>query len=471
MAGPPSMYVTNLSPWAAIYERFEARIAGSVLTALPARVLTFDPIRQEAKVEIMIMGEQVTRDRNSTPRTSRTSLPFVPLMRVPVFVSGGAAFTIDVQVNPGDSGLVVFSKKSIDQWQITDVAEGPSPPPHQGEFEYGDAFFIPGFRPTPNAIKQFSNNGITLRDKDRENYIHLTDLGNIDTQAQLTGETSVTSHTITAPETVITAETSVNITSPAVTITSDLVTIGSGKTMAFGETAAFGGYVLSKIGAGDAATDAATYGQLHFHTTLTTPPSYRAFTDSTVVPLTSHGVFVPTPVWADLWFAINGTLGHSVIMGGSLHTTLYGDDPFEDFSMALVGTHALSVTLSGNATMLWSAAANTQDGEMIFNDNETVTTVLSAGGHIVADTIKVLGINFVAERTGNLTGGHLTLFHNGTSWEVNSVLHSGGVPNEDLAFSADSNGAGGITLTVTGTGAGLETRLTYSIAKPLGAHT
>ena len=182
----------------AFRESFAGLMAG-INTAIPGRVLSFDPATQLAEVQSSIMIKGDSGD-----------VVAPPIIGVPVHFSGGNAFHIEHQIDPGDEGLIVFSQRCIDSW--IDQG-GDAQQTIVRTFDAGDALFIPGFRSNPKKISGFENNGVRIRNKSGSSHIWLKNDG--------TAEISVTDLTVNGNIT-----STGTITAPTVDATSALTSAG-----------------------------------------------------------------------------------------------------------------------------------------------------------------------------------------------------------------------------------------------------
>lgn len=137
----------------------------SVYTSIPGHVLSFDPKTQRAQIQIGIQ------------RVDINGIAWVPapIVDVPVQFPGDG-FTIEYQIDVGCEGVVLFSQRCIDGWKQTGgTADNPAARFHNQQ----DAMFVPGIRSLPNVIKNFSNNGIKLRNEDGTQYAWLKNDGSL----------------------------------------------------------------------------------------------------------------------------------------------------------------------------------------------------------------------------------------------------------------------------------------------------
>lgn len=142
-------------------------IAKDLGTSIAGHILAFDVDTQLAQVQIGVSS----RDRKGSE-----IIPD-PIIECPVHFSGGGDWSFEHKLEAGDEGLIIFSQRCLDGWiQTGGVANNPIARFHDKQ----DACFIPGIRSKPNAIKDFQNNGIRLRNADASVYHWLKDDGSIE---------------------------------------------------------------------------------------------------------------------------------------------------------------------------------------------------------------------------------------------------------------------------------------------------
>lgn len=130
-----------------------------VCTSVPGHVLTFDPLTQRAQVQIGILRVDVNDATFTIP----------PIVEVPVYFPGGD-YCVEYQIDSGCEGDILFSQRCIDGWvQSGGVATNP-----RGRFHsMQDAMFLPGFRSQPNALPDFHNNGVRMRNRAGTQFVWL----------------------------------------------------------------------------------------------------------------------------------------------------------------------------------------------------------------------------------------------------------------------------------------------------------
>jgi hypothetical protein len=151
-------------------------IAKDLGTSIVGHILAFDASTQLAQVQIGVSG----RDKKGNTITPD------PIIECPVEFSGGGGWSFEHELNAGDEGLIIFSQRCLDGWiQTGGVANNPIARFHDKQ----DACFIPGIRSKKNAIKDFQNNGIRLRNEDASVYHWLKNDGTIESKNETSSHT------------------------------------------------------------------------------------------------------------------------------------------------------------------------------------------------------------------------------------------------------------------------------------------
>lgn len=155
-------------------------------TALPAKVVSFDPAKQTVSLAIQIKMQLVDG--------SGADIPL--LLDVPVSFPRGGGFAVTFPLKAGDEGIAIFSERCIDGWWQNGSA---STPLDFRLHDLSDAMFIPGICSVPKAIGGFFTEGLSMQTLDGDTYIRIKSgsiliKGNIEHQ----GDTSQTgSHSST----------------------------------------------------------------------------------------------------------------------------------------------------------------------------------------------------------------------------------------------------------------------------------
>lgn len=114
-----------------------------VHVSLPGVVQLYNPLKQTATIVLPIKRVLQRADDSFTTE----KLPV--LENVPVAFMRSAAFAITLPLAPGDTGLVVFSEVSIDQWRSKNAATSPG---DIGRHTLTGGVFYPGLSPNAKAI-------------------------------------------------------------------------------------------------------------------------------------------------------------------------------------------------------------------------------------------------------------------------------------------------------------------------------
>ncbi len=174
--------MSNKATLTELVKRSFVEMMKDVATSIPGHVASFDHDRQMAQIQIGIQRVDI----------NGTSFDPPPLIEVPVYVYGGSEFSIDIQIDPGDEGIILFSQRCIDAWVNTGgIANNPILRFH----DFSDAYFLPGLRSQPGKITGHNNNGIRLRDKTGASYIWLKNDGDAEIKVgvlNVVGEVTVT---------------------------------------------------------------------------------------------------------------------------------------------------------------------------------------------------------------------------------------------------------------------------------------
>lgn len=157
--------------------------------ALPARVVSFNPLEQTVTIELMIT--QMSHDG------SMLDLP--PLVDCPVAMLSYGSFSITAEPKNGDEGLAHFAERCIDGWWES----GRKSVPLDIRFnDLSDAFFAPFYKSKPNALTIYSG---AMNIGSTNSYIRLFENGTI----EIKGATKFLNN-VTAPDFITDAGISLN---------------------------------------------------------------------------------------------------------------------------------------------------------------------------------------------------------------------------------------------------------------------
>lgn len=144
-----------------IRRALDARLA-DVHVSMPGEVVSYDAGTQTATVRPCVKRVIFSEDDEQVEEE------YPPIQNVPVGFPGGAALTLHIELVAGDTGDLVFSTYSHNEWQATGRVSAPGDlKPHN----LGSAKFYPGIRHKKNAAPDADNSigkpgGLRLRFED-----------------------------------------------------------------------------------------------------------------------------------------------------------------------------------------------------------------------------------------------------------------------------------------------------------------
>jgi hypothetical protein len=225
----------------ALYQAIQTSISrylDEIHTSVPARIVDYDPTKQEASVQPMIKRRYYDASGSSNGVVDQPTIVAVPVV-FPSAAGGILSFPIKV----GDIVLLIFSEQSLDNFLFSGGDSTIDPQDHR-RFHYSDAIAIPGLYPL-NRAPGSDPDDVVLRfnvGTASENSVKLKPNGDI---------------VITTPgKTIVNSTGNVEITAPTTAITGNLTVSG---------TIVSGGNITAPdVFAGGKS------GKLHTHTTTTT---------------------------------------------------------------------------------------------------------------------------------------------------------------------------------------------------------
>jgi len=135
-------------------------------TCMPGEIISYQSSKKTATVLPSVKMKFSTDEILSMPL----------ITNVPVFFPGSSDAVIHFPLKKGDSGLLVFSEKSLENWIAS--SGGEVEPGDPRKFSLTDAFFIPGVFTPKNPGKAVTGSGMEILYKDAK--INITDAGNIE---------------------------------------------------------------------------------------------------------------------------------------------------------------------------------------------------------------------------------------------------------------------------------------------------
>jgi hypothetical protein len=151
MTTRPTSRTPNLAEL--ISEALEIRL-GDLHTCLPGRIESYDASKQEADVKPLIKRLLATAEGEELLE----ELPIIP--DVPVQMPRGGGFFASFPLQQGDHVLLIFSERSIDNFQAGDGID--SDPDDFRMHSLADAVAIPGWYPERKALPETHAENLVL---------------------------------------------------------------------------------------------------------------------------------------------------------------------------------------------------------------------------------------------------------------------------------------------------------------------
>lgn len=151
---------------------------GDVHTAMPGKVVKYDPSIQKADIKPLIKRRIVHEDGSELLE----ELPVIP--DVPVQFPRGGGFFLSFPLAIGDLVQLHFQERSIDNYLSGDGED--TDPDEFRMFDLSDAVAVPGFYPFRLPIKDISAANLVMGNDDGGIQIHLTPGGTM--EIKLNGE-------------------------------------------------------------------------------------------------------------------------------------------------------------------------------------------------------------------------------------------------------------------------------------------
>lgn len=142
----------------------------SLFTAMPARVVSYDPVKQTISAQPAIKAYQLQPDGT----TKAVDYPIIP--DIPVQFPGAGGQTMTFPVKAGDECLLNFCSRSQDSWQQSGDSQVPM---EAGGNNLSNAFAMMGFRSNPKALSDVSTSATEIRSDDGNTKISLSGAGGV----------------------------------------------------------------------------------------------------------------------------------------------------------------------------------------------------------------------------------------------------------------------------------------------------
>ena len=193
------------------------RMMAGLNTCLPGIIQSFDDTTQTAVVIPAIQMKITIQEV-----VSYTNLPVIVNVPIVFPFAIGNGFALTLPIKAGDSCLLVFSQRAIDNWHD----QGGVQPPEQNAIgcrhhSLTDAFAIMAPAAIPDVLGAWNSAGIELRSRARDVRVTVE----ADKAVVKAGDTTLT--LLTSGAVTLSAATSVSVTSPTVSITGNLEVTGT----------------------------------------------------------------------------------------------------------------------------------------------------------------------------------------------------------------------------------------------------
>lgn len=160
------------SPSEAFGMQFD-RMAGKIRCALPGIIQSFDAATQTATVQPAIKMKV-----NLGDGVKQLDLPVIFNVPVVIPYAQTAGLLLTLPIKPGDECLLIFADRSIDNFTqaggmqptVSTASEDTTTP---RSHSLADAICIPGIISNPQAVPDYNEEHIELRDRERKQYISL----------------------------------------------------------------------------------------------------------------------------------------------------------------------------------------------------------------------------------------------------------------------------------------------------------
>lgn len=134
---------------------------------LPVRVLSYDPTKQQVKVQPVV--QRVDDDGQVRP--------YPPIPACPVAFPAGGGFALSWDLVAGDEGLLIFQSAAIGQWVATGQESARPESGRRGSLS--DGVFVPGIRPQTRALATLAGGGLSLGREDASARVHIASDGTV----------------------------------------------------------------------------------------------------------------------------------------------------------------------------------------------------------------------------------------------------------------------------------------------------
>lgn len=145
-------------------------LQGKIWTAIPAIITSINYQKYTVSCKPAIKGQITDENQNVT----KVDLPL--LVDVPIVMPHAGNWVLSFPIKVNDECLVVFSSRCIDAWWQSGGVQNPMED-RMHDLSDGFAVLAPFSQPFAKNYNEFSNNSFIIRDKEKNNFIELTDSG------------------------------------------------------------------------------------------------------------------------------------------------------------------------------------------------------------------------------------------------------------------------------------------------------
>lgn len=221
----------------ALSASFQAQM-NNIYTAIPCVVVS---VAGPSRVNIQPSVNQKMKAGGVKERPVILEVP----ISFPVSKSGGMTFPI----SPGDTGIAVFSMRSIEAWKSGDGY--PSTPLNFAKMDKNDAMFIPGIQPQSTSANDPSKHSFSHSTSDTVMFAGLGTANETEVRLQPSGNILIKTNkdvSVECDNANITANTSASITTPELSLLSVMnLTVDAQNTTWSGNVAHTGTFTFNSI--------------------------------------------------------------------------------------------------------------------------------------------------------------------------------------------------------------------------------
>jgi hypothetical protein len=148
------------------YNRMQDAFSEDLRVAMPAKVVSYDPVTQTISAQCLIREKVIDRQQGNV---SWQDLPL--LVDVPLVFPGSGGYILSFPVAPGDEVLLVFQDMPLDAWHDSGNTENWNV---RRRHDLSDAIAIPGLSSIPKVAPNQISNGTELRTEAGTAYVRLS---------------------------------------------------------------------------------------------------------------------------------------------------------------------------------------------------------------------------------------------------------------------------------------------------------